>query len=254
MKNTIVNSVLNRINANADYTAQQQNINNTSSKDKCLVLITGQQSLNNNEINFLNHLKNNYSITFAVDFIAEHTSLKVDRLKQFTTAKFITESYFMESKVNLRSFDTIIGLDLNVTSLAKIYHGILDEVIPYIIWRGIENDIPIMINELNLLEEYSHENLKAKVQNYLDFLYQTGAKKMAEWESNQEIIPESSSEDSNYSYTVTDTIITTSNLKDFAANSRVRVPADAIITALATEIIKQKQLQITRRNEPNEIR
>lgn len=222
---------------------------NTAQGEKILVVFNGSDINLNNRLEELKRLRNggdNLSVAFS--FMAERI-LDVEKIKNGLRPERIykEEDIFKIKRISME-YNMIIGPNITINTLSKVALGMIDGFVPSLIWtflyegKSVHLDFSAVRNYLGK-ESVNKEILKI-TNGYIESIKNMGA---IEMDNNIILTMDKSLKDMDTfeeSKSQSKTLVTEKDIVKLSQNSTFKLAKGTIITPLAKDKAKEKNIKI----------
>lgn len=252
MKTKITSRVL------EDISKRLQGDSFTGNKDKALIVFNGSNIELDQKIENIKKLKNRgITVSIAFSFMAERlldTEKIIHSLSPFNVYK--EEDIFKLKNIS-RDYSMIIGPNITMNTLSKVSLGMIDSFIPNILWTFIYQGKKVYLDFTSVRNYLGEETENKEILNITEKYINT-VKKMGVIEINGEnwidnIVVESQSKETNinksdniidYKDNNNKKVITERDILKISSNKNLTLPKGTIITPLAKDKAKEKNIKI----------
>lgn len=240
MDRSIADSVLERIARQLTEPGRQ--LPTTTKKDRSLIIHCDGEEISEEHLSWIvAQQAQGETIIWAVN----HGGCTAEGQPGFPVRQILTEEDFLRDKPDVTQFRQVICLHLGLTQVAKAALGILDELVPYLLWEALDAEIPVYADRHGCIKSFKNGKLQKIGEQHVNTFFGFGVRDLSTLVAGEErktaIAPDLTGERF---------LLTARDIMKHTEGNTIRIPAGAIVTDLAKE--EAKRLNIIIRKEGSE--
>ncbi|TJX15627.1 hypothetical protein E9840_02310 [Tissierella creatinini] len=150
----------------------------SKAQGKALVVINGTRDFNPT-YGFIQDLKNSYEISIGFSFMAERILDTKKIIDEIRPAHIFREEDILRLREILRDYTTLVGPNISMNTLAKVYTGMIDSFISNIIWSFLYFGKEVYLDFTSVREfmgqKPKNEEMEKIIENHISTLIKMGA-------------------------------------------------------------------------------